>query len=94
MNTPAKKKVSENKFQSLSIEENEQPGIIMTEKEGNHRKSTTDEPVLIEIGKEMSYEPILPQQAYIEVRSKSSNKSGGISYSIQSQGTDGRHFRK
>ena len=47
------------------------------EKEGNHRKSTEDELILQEIGKEMTYEPILPQKSYIKVRPESSHNSGG-----------------
>ena len=49
----------------------------MTDKEGNQRGNTEDKPVLIEIGKEASYEPTLPSQPYVEVRQESSQNSGG-----------------
>ena len=55
----------------------ERANTAMAEKEVNHQENKLDEPMLIEIGKEASYEPTLPQQPYVELRSEPSQKSGG-----------------
>ena len=52
--------------------------ITMAEKEVNNKEIKEDEPVLIEIGQEASYELILPQQIYVEVRPKSSQNLGDL----------------
>ena len=70
-------KATKNSFQVLTTEGSKPTDIAITEKEVYHQENKEDEPVLIEIGQEASYELILPQQLYVEVRPKSSQNSRG-----------------
>ena len=73
----AKNKSTENRFQFLSTEENEERNIIGHEKEQNPREGPEFEPIIMEIGQEDNYIPMIPTQAYVEVRFESSLNFGG-----------------
>ena len=77
-NSPTKKKkVPKNRFQALASEVPEPAEVTIVEKEDIQQENKEDEPVLKEIGQEASYEPTLPSQPYVEIRSESSQNSGG-----------------